>query len=453
LKPRFAFVLGAAITSLTATAWLLASHAPDVSPSGRESTASSQSAAKYLGVENCKDCHGKSESQTNKRGTSNQMEYKTWSGSDRHSKAFTDLMEPKTEQIARHLGMRTLPKQWEDPEKPPEEWNRCLNCHSMNFVPEPQRGQKFKLADGVSCDGCHGPAEKWLGPHQDREYAESLKLEMKNIRNPVVRAEMCLSCHLGSHTEGKIVDHAMIAAGHPRLVFELDAFCQKLPPHWQPKEAKDGNLPRAQLWAAGQVVALREAVRLLAEDLKSDRWPEYSHFDCAACHHDLDNSGWRQRRPNPGPPGRPLVQSLHTATVAHVIQGFNSCADLLSNLDTQFSVVAFGRTQQIAASVAQLSKELDELANSAASKPISAAEARQMARDLYVLVEPFAWRGSAAAQQLIYALNALLCQSLPVDAPALMSLKVLAASLESAGDKYDPEAFLKQVHEIGKQIP
>ena len=43
------------------------------------------------------------------------------------------------------------------------------------------------------------------------------------VRDPVRRTELCLSCHLGSTSENKMVTHAMYAAGHPPLPgFEME---------------------------------------------------------------------------------------------------------------------------------------------------------------------------------------------------------------------------------------
>ena len=57
---------------------------------------------------------------------------------------------------------------------------------------------------------------------------------MRNLRDPVVRGDVCSSCHIGSAAEGKVVTHAMYAAGHPPLPnFELATFSRNLPQHWR----------------------------------------------------------------------------------------------------------------------------------------------------------------------------------------------------------------------------
>jgi hypothetical protein len=128
--------------------------------------------------------------------------------------------------------------------------SRCLSCHSVNIASdrrmfaEEGSANNFSLRQGVSCDGCHGPAEHWIVRHAGAPLGDpkwrSLSPEEKeekyglfNVRDPVKKAQMCMSCHVGSPDEGKVVTHAMMAAGHPPLPsFELAAYCQKLPPHW-----------------------------------------------------------------------------------------------------------------------------------------------------------------------------------------------------------------------------
>ena len=81
------------------------------------------------------------------------------------------------------------------------------------------------MSQGVSCDGCHGPAERWLQPHAfNTKMWRALSPEEKetrfgmfNVRDPVKQAQLCMSCHVGNAAEGKVVTHAMMAAGHPPL--------------------------------------------------------------------------------------------------------------------------------------------------------------------------------------------------------------------------------------------
>jgi light-regulated signal transduction histidine kinase (bacteriophytochrome) len=84
----------------------------------------------------------------------------------------------------------------------------------------------FVMADGVACETCHGPAQRWISSHvqPNATHAQNLANGMYATADDVQRARLCLSCHFG--TADKFVDHRMISAGHPRLSFELDTFSQ-----------------------------------------------------------------------------------------------------------------------------------------------------------------------------------------------------------------------------------
>jgi hypothetical protein len=102
------------------------------------------------------------------------------------------------------------------------------------------------------------------------------------------------------------VNHDLIAAGHPRLNFEFAAFLANMPPHWV--EDTRGNFP-ARAWAIGQAATAKAAADLLAHRARhaaNSPWPEFSEYDCFACHHDLADQQWRRKPASPGrSPGIP----------------------------------------------------------------------------------------------------------------------------------------------------
>ena len=81
-----------------------------------------------------------------------------------------------------------------------------------------------------------------------------------------------------------------MAAGHPRLSFELDTFTYLQPAHFridtdyrERKRAADS----ANVWAAGQAESVGAFVNVLAgpDTARAALWPEFSLFDCFGCHH------------------------------------------------------------------------------------------------------------------------------------------------------------------------
>jgi len=254
---------------------------------------------KYIGPGSCAatSCHGSVKPVAGSRIL--QDEYSTWIIKDKHSRAYQVLAGDTGERVARILKLGAKA----------EESPKCLACHALYATPD-QRGRVFDIAEGVSCENCHGPASAWLGPHTTRDWPheKSVGLGMYDTRDVIHRTEKCLECHLG--TKEKFVDHEMIAAGHPDLYFELDSFSAVMPRHWKvPRESSPGK-PAANAawagvrdWSAGQAVQLRAAMERLAWRAKKERydkkdvWPEYSELSCFACHHALGpaKDSWRQK--------------------------------------------------------------------------------------------------------------------------------------------------------------
>ena len=235
---------------------------------------------KSLGVGSCASslCHGAIETWR----TSNvfQNEYVTWQRSDKHARAYTVLLNDKSKEIAKKLA---LPK-------PAHESDVCLDCHTHNTKPA-QRTQGFQIADGIACEACHGPAERWVRSHVEPgvTHANNLSRGMYPTEDDVSRARLCLSCHLG--TKDKFVTHKIMAAGHPRMSFELDTFTQIGPAHfridadWQRRK---GSWNEVRAWAIGQAVAAQELLTLLQGPRGRDGlFPELVLFDCHSCHHPM----------------------------------------------------------------------------------------------------------------------------------------------------------------------
>ncbi|HEY2351538.1 MAG TPA: multiheme c-type cytochrome [Candidatus Acidoferrum sp.] len=275
-------------------------------------------APKYIGPGSCAatSCHGSVKPVAGSRILQN--EYSTWIIKDKHSKAYQALTGEIGERMARILKLGSKA----------EDAPKCLACHAL-YTTAAQRGRPFEIAEGVSCENCHGPSSAWLGPHTEREWTheKSLALGMSDTRNVIHRTEKCLECHLGS--KNKFVDHEMIAAGHPDLFFELDSFSAVEPRHWKtPRESAPGKPVDDAAWAgvrdwsAGQAVQLRASLERLTWRAKGERydnkniWPEYSELSCFACHHALvpAKDSWRQAHEYPGRrPGDPPWNSSRYA--------------------------------------------------------------------------------------------------------------------------------------------
>jgi len=244
---------------------------------------------KYTGPGSCASpsCHGAVQVRTT--NSVQQNEYSTWVVKDKHAHAFEVLTNPVATRMARILGPDKLGS------AKAETAPKCLACHALS-VPESDRARTFDSTDGVSCESCHGPASNWLGPHTTKGWTHerSIAAGMRDLRDPVRRAENCLTCHLG--TADKAVDHEMIASGHPDLYFELASFTAAMPRHW--KEKEEDPFADVRMLAAGQAVQLREQLQRVARNSQGNSWPEFADLDCFACHHSLTNAenSWRQEQ-------------------------------------------------------------------------------------------------------------------------------------------------------------
>lgn len=242
----------------------------------------------HLGVTSCggSTCHGATQPVRGSQVLQN--EYLIWQRQDKHAKAYAVLLEPRSQRIARNLGLPDA-----------HTAKICLDCHADN-VAENLRGRQFQISDGVGCESCHGGGQRWLGAHVAGVVptAELQKLGMFPTEDPVARAGLCLSCHLGDET--RFVTHRIMGAGHPRLAFELDTFTEIQPAHYQVDDdyrRRKTVASGVQTWAVGQAMAVGRTMTLLADANRrtAGAFPELSFYDCHACHHPMSNLRWQAR--------------------------------------------------------------------------------------------------------------------------------------------------------------
>ncbi len=259
-------------------------------------------AAGYEGVASCagSTCHGRSEGDGK---VVRQDELRLWqdssSKSGAHSRAAQVLSSARGARIAATLGLGNAAAA-----------PACLGCHATP-VGSAARASRFQLGDGVGCEGCHGAASGWIASHyaMPASHGANVAAGMVALDKPQVRARVCLDCHYGSDRPGQFVTHAMMAAGHPRLVFELDLF-SAFQAHYDldaDYAARKGRLDAVQLWSVGQAEAVRRAADLFSRpDLSSQGlFPQFTFFDCHSCHRAIGD-GPVARRTFETNPGRPI---------------------------------------------------------------------------------------------------------------------------------------------------
>jgi hypothetical protein len=236
-----------------------------------------------------------------------QNEYITWTQDDPHSKAYNVLQSDESKAIAARLGLRAA-----------HTANICLDCHTDN-VPDEKRGEKFQLSDGVGCEACHGGAENWLSSHYNLPavtHADSVAAGLYPSDKLEERANLCLSCHVGN--DDKFATHRIMAAGHPRLSFELDTFTEiwrtaGRQPHYRVDDdygERKEAASHSYTWAAGLLQEGRQRLALIIDGkiLGNGIFPELALYDCHACHRSMKSVQWRRlpRHGNAGP-GKPFI--------------------------------------------------------------------------------------------------------------------------------------------------
>lgn len=462
------FVVAIVISAWTAPAWLAA----------QDSAATAATSLRaFAGVRACRNCHLSGslpkkddpnldpfEAALLGEGAVDDSwvkldEYKTWLEQDKHAQAFTSLLNERSKRMGALLGIEV------------HRDKRCLACHvgfplaglsGDHAVIPVEQVKDVRLLQGVSCEGCHAPADDaraadgaeakgWLSPHTKKESWRFLstadkweKFGFRNVRSVSTRARLCLSCHLGNAAEGRIVTHEMYAAGHPPLPgFELASFAHQLPKHWRDFDQKAEsvrdeflkrnesagdtygkasykleNLHETNSLLVAALVAFSENLKFSAaladQEFKTPvvkpDWPELAQFECFACHHDLKDASWRQRRALRGAPGRPMLRTWPTALAKLAVKQTKAdeqkFAELWQPVEKLLNEQPFGRLDGWQQTVAPLIKWLDELAISLERQPLPRDAGWPLLQEIAAIAESELWDYDSA-RQLAWAAQVL----------------------------------------------
>jgi hypothetical protein len=255
-------------------------------PADAQATLQNNASGTYVGVASCSGstCHGRSEA-TGK--IVRQDELMIWQDESTpagaHSRAWRVLQYPRSQAIAKRLGIgeaTTAPM--------------CLGCHATPAGGA--RGARFQTSDGVGCEGCHGAASGWLASHYEvgANHAQNVARGLVPLENVKARADKCLDCHFGSDAAGQFVNHRIMAAGHPRIAFELDLFTTLQQHHNEDRDytQRKGRSNGVQTWAVGQAMALERSLALFQNPQRGTEgaFPEFYFFDCHTCHRRISDN-------------------------------------------------------------------------------------------------------------------------------------------------------------------
>ncbi len=169
----------ALLAAATGTSWLIAAgtaEPPVYTPRQCDP-------ASVVGHDTCTKCH--------------EAELKQWMQTP-HYRTFDVLhRSPEAKEIAERMGLRSIKRN-----------DTCVTCHYTRQ----QQGTRLRVVAGVSCESCHGGAQRWLdlhadygGPqvtremetpaHRQQRRDASIAAGMNNPANLYLMARQCLSCH------------------------------------------------------------------------------------------------------------------------------------------------------------------------------------------------------------------------------------------------------------------
>lgn len=393
---------------------------------------------KHLGVASCaaSQCHGSAIP----RDGSNvlQNEYVTWTQNDPHASAYQTLTSDESKAIAARLGLRSAIAA-----------KICLDCHADN-APLDKRGERFQISDGVGCEGCHGGAERWLSTHYNVptvSHADSVTVGLYPTDKVSGRAELCLSCHLGN--EDKFATHRIMAAGHPRLSFELDTFTELWrtagrQPHYRVdadyQERKDSP-SHSYSWAAGLLAEGRQRLALvMSPDFEgAGMFPELGLYDCHACHRSMKTVQWRALPRHGGAgPGVPFLSDGSFVMILALARTLDSpLAEKIETALTTLHVAGGTNINDIRAAASKLDSGFASLQRQLSEGSVQGRE-RQILQQILESGAAAQFIDYASAEQAFMAVQMLVFEL--GDADLEVEIGVLADSLQN-DERYRPAQF------------
>ena len=191
---------------------------------------------------------------------------------DKHQLGGAVLREQRSQDIAERLNLPL----------PASETRECLVCHAPGAIHATDRQDvATRLAEGVSCESCHGPARQWVGLHHTAQWKQpelwpstrKSQTGFRETKSLLARINLCADCHVGNAEQS--VTHDFIAAGHPRLMFEYSAHQSQMPVHWRRSDDRrrtpvanhasspDRSTYEATNWLLGQLINAEHELAIL----------------------------------------------------------------------------------------------------------------------------------------------------------------------------------------------
>ncbi|MBX3423644.1 MAG: cytochrome c family protein [Pirellulaceae bacterium] len=207
-----------------------------------------------LGAESCQKCHA--------------AEVGVWKLTPHHTTFMTLHRNPAAQEIADRLGIQSFKND-----------ANCIKCH---YTMQADAHHNLQAISGISCESCHGAAEKWIEVHNDfggpraTRQTESPQHRLARLRasigggmrNPVnvyLIAQSCYRCH--TVPDERLVNVGGHNAGS--MDFEFVAWSQGTLRHNFSRTQGQSNDPSSrdrlrQMFMAGMIADLEFSIRATA---------------------------------------------------------------------------------------------------------------------------------------------------------------------------------------------
>lgn len=227
-------------------------------------------------------CHGGPRAGVSSSEAPRGSEYPLWLEKDPHAQSWKTISSEASVKILSNLGILKDGKIANV-----KGFQNCMACHNTDRnITATQLSPQ--IAEGVGCESCHGPSERWYDRHYQGMASvinATQNLGLTDSGPLLQRAKICATCHVGG--KDRDMNHDIIAAGHPALYFDMAVYHETYPKHWRDKDQKQPNF-RSQLWLAGKIASADAELELLEsralKSLSVSAWPELSNYQCNSCH-------------------------------------------------------------------------------------------------------------------------------------------------------------------------
>jgi hypothetical protein len=210
----------------------------------------------------------------------------------------------------------------------------------------------------------------------------------------------------------------MMAAGHPRLSFEMDTFLALQPPHYRIDEDYKKRKPvfsSTQIWGYGQLAAaLREMDALQGPRVNNGAaFPELALFNCYGCHmSSMRRTDWSHRLLEGGAePGSVPISDGHLVMAWIIARALDpQVAPNLLHMSRSLLGSSAGDRSQIVAHSREVAGTLRRLCDAAAGRVWKPADERQLLTTLVAVGTSGEFRDYVGAEQAVMGIDGLLIE-------------------------------------------